>query len=191
MQSKDITDLLDAWAAGDEAAFEALLPLVLDDLRSIARAQLKRERPDHTLQPTALINEVHLRFASLRHLGWRDRVHFFGACAATMRRILVDHARRRQADKRGGGATLLSLETLEEPSGGRPRTVDLLALAQAMERLEQLDGRQSRLVELRYFAGLSVAEAATALGLAERTVKLEWRKARIFLFRQLHPENSP
>jgi RNA polymerase sigma factor (TIGR02999 family) len=157
----------------------------------MARSQLGRERAGHTLQPTALVNEVYLRLSGERTLPWRDRAHFFGFCAELMRRILIDHARRRRADKRGGGATAVLIEDrYPAPPTGRG-AVDLLALHEALERLKELDARQSRIVELRFFAGLSNEEAAEVVGMAPRTVKQEWTKARAWLYGQLHGQVPP
>jgi RNA polymerase sigma factor (TIGR02999 family) len=155
------------------------------DLRRMAGAQLARERPGHTLQPTALVHEVYLRLARERKIEWANRAHFFGACARMMRRILVDHARRRQARKRTGSMTLLGRDRVEAPVGGENGTVDLIALDRALECLESLNPRQCQVVEMRFFAGLSIEETAQSLGLASRTVKLDWTKARAWLHREL------
>jgi RNA polymerase sigma-70 factor, ECF subfamily len=185
--TKDLTDLLRAWNAGDRAAYDEVAARVYQPLRRMARYHLSRERRGHTLQPTALVNEVYLRLAGERMLDWRDRAHFFAACAELMRRILIDHARRRRAGKRGGGATALVIEDLADAAPGAcGDPIDLLALDEALVRLEALDPRQSRIVELRFFAGLSNQEAAEVIGLAPRTVKLEWTKARAWLYGQLH-----
>jgi RNA polymerase sigma-70 factor (ECF subfamily) len=155
------------------------------DLRRMAGAQLARERPGHTLQPTALVHEVYLRLARERKIEWANRAHFFGACARMMRRILVDHARRRQARKRAGSMTLLGHDRVEAPVRGENGTVDLIALDRALECLESLNPRQCQVVEMRFFAGLSIEETAQSLGLASRTVKLDWTKARAWLHQEL------
>jgi RNA polymerase sigma factor (TIGR02999 family) len=184
--TRNLTELLHAWSRGDRAAYDELTARVYERLRQMARRHLARERRGHTLQPTALVHEVYLRLAADARLGWKDRAHFFGACAEVMRRILIDHARRRKAGKRGGGATTVLLEDARVvgPADAAPE-IDLLALDEALERLEALDPRQSRIIELRFFAGLSNDEAAEVVGLATRTVKLEWTKARAWLYREL------
>jgi RNA polymerase sigma factor (TIGR02999 family) len=152
----------------------------------MARAHLARERPGHTLQPTALVHEVYLRLARERKVGWENRTHFFGACGRMMRRILVDHARRRQATKRGGCPTV-SLRSVDDgPALDDASTVDLLALDRALHCLEELNPRQCRVVEMRFFAGLSIEETAESLGVAVRTVKLDWTKARAWLHHELN-----
>jgi RNA polymerase sigma factor (TIGR02999 family) len=189
MSTRDVTELLIAWNGGHQPAFEELIARVYDELRQMARYRLARERPGHTLQPTALVHEVYLRIAGNIEIGWKNRAHFFGACANTMRRILVDHARKRQAQKRGGGATTVALDGLGEGIGARAdHTVDLIALDEALNRLEAMDPRQSEIIELRFFAGLKIDEAAEVLGISPRTVKHEWTKARAWLFHQLREE---
>jgi RNA polymerase sigma factor (TIGR02999 family) len=151
----------------------------------MAGAQLARERPGHTLQPTALVHEVYLRLARERKIEWTNRAHFFGACARTMRRILVDHARRRQAQKRAGSMTLSRRDRVEATVRGENGAVDLIALDRALNCLESLNPRQCQVVEMRFFAGLSIEETAQSLGLASRTVKLDWTKARAWLHQEL------
>lgn len=182
----ELSQLLSRAAEGNERALEELIEKVYVELRQMATRHLARERSDHTLQPTALIHEVYLRLLGTSRPSFTDRAHFFGACAATMRRILVDHARAKKAAKRGGGVTLLALD--EEgvvPHRNAPSTVDLLALDRALDRLDRLDARQRRVIELRFFAGLSIAEAAEVMSLSIRTIKLEWTKARAWLFHEL------
>lgn len=186
----EITELLDAWSGGDPDALERLIPLVIDDLRRIARSYLIREQPGHTLEPTALVNELYMRLAGRRTVTWESRTQFFASMAEIMRRILVDHARRRKAQKKGGGATPHSFEESNDHSslwGPAIRTidVDLVALHEALERLEVLDQRQARLVELRYFGGLTIAETARTLECSLTTVKREWNSARLWLLREL------
>jgi RNA polymerase sigma factor (TIGR02999 family) len=178
-----LTELLQAWSAGDAAAREALLPRVYGELRRRAHGYLRRERPGHTLQPTALVHEVYLRLAS-QHVEWQDRGHFFGLASRLMRRILVDHARQEGRAKRGGGA--FKVELSEDVAGAAPAAdVDLAALDEALEELSRLDPRQGQIVELRYFGGLSIDETASVLGLSPATVKRDWTLARAFLHQRL------
>ncbi len=181
--TQDVTQLLQAWCAGDRAALDQLMPVVYHELRRLAEGQLRRERPGHSLQPTALVNEVYLQLIGQRQMDWRNRAHFFGAAAELMRRILVDHARAHNAAKRGGGAYKVSLGDVAaviEQQG-----VEVIALDQALCELAQLDPQQARLVELRYFGGLSVEETAEALGLSPATVKRHWQSARAWLHQRL------
>ncbi len=184
LSQSEITRLLDRWSDGEGEILEKLMPLVVDDLREIAGRQLAAESAGHTLQPTALVNEAYLRLVGKRTVSWRNRAQFFAVIARTMRLILVDHARSRHSVKRGSGAIRLSLDE----SVGLPRRQqdpDLLALDDALKSLEAVDPRQSRLVELRYFTGLSVKEAAAAEGISPTTVKREWRTAKLWLHREL------
>jgi RNA polymerase sigma factor (TIGR02999 family) len=169
---------------------DRLLPTIHTELRRIAARQLGGERPDHTLAPTALVNELYLKLVDQRRASWDNRAHFFGVAAQLMRRILVDHARARQADKRGGSLTHLSLDDLADdppaPStDGDGAAADVLAIDQALERLTLLDPDQARMIELRFFAGLTVEETAHVLQRSPRTVKREWRLARAWLYREL------
>jgi RNA polymerase sigma factor (TIGR02999 family) len=177
--SSDLTGLLADWSRGDERARDALIPLVYDELRMIARRNLLRERPDHSLQSAALVNEAYLRLVCQKTPDWQNRAHFFGVAAQMMRQILVDHARNRLAAKRGAGATLLSLDPAmavrKEPE------VDLLALDSALNKLAAMDAQQSHLIELRFFGGLSVEEAALVMGVSTRTVERSWTAARAWL----------
>jgi len=187
---RDVTELLDAWSAGDPDAFEELIPLVIDDLRRLARKFLARETPGHTLEPTALVNEVYLRLVGRRSVQWASRSQFFAGMAQIMRRILVDHARRKKAGKKGGGAERRSFDesldsnTLWGPAI-RPLDVDLVALDDALSSLAELDPRQAQIVELRYFAGLTIEETAETLESSPTTVKREWHTARLWLLREL------
>ena len=181
----EITDLLAAWRGGEDEAFERLLARVYADLRRMAGAQLAHERSGHPLQPTALVHEVYLRLSRERSIDWKNRAHFFGACARMMRRILVEHARRRQARKRSDIATIALKDIGDDPAGSAGDPVDLIALDRALKALEQLSPRQCRVVEMRFFAGLSVEETAESLGVASRTVKLDWTKARAWLHHEL------
>ena len=181
----DITGLLLAWSEGDEAARGRLVEAVYDGLRQVAQHQLRRERADHSLTPTALVHEAYLRLVDQRRVRWQNRTQFFAIGARVMRRILVDHARARLTEKRDRSLTI-SLEGVDV--GTEPRDVDLLALDAALARLEEMDPRQSRIVELRFFAGLSVEETAAAVGVAPITVKRHWASARAWLFRELRKE---
>jgi len=171
------------WSHGDEQALDQLTPLVYDELRKMARTYLRRERSDHTLQATALVHEAYLRLIDQHSVSWQNRAHFFGIASQMMRRILVNHALARAAEKRGGGAEKLSLdETVSFPN---QREIDLIALDEALKELERLDPQQTRVVELRFFGGLSIEETAEALRISPATVKREWSTARLWLRRQL------
>jgi RNA polymerase sigma factor (TIGR02999 family) len=182
--SDEITVLLRRAQSGDDATLEALLEFVYPELRALARACFRRERPDHVLQPTALVNEAYLRLVAHRHHDWRNRAHFFGAAAQIMRRILVDYARAGRAQKRGGDRVALS-DIADPIAAGR--SVEMVTLDEALDELEKLSARQARIVELRYFAGLSVAETADALGINARTVDRDWAAARTWLRRRVRP----
>jgi len=185
---RSVTQLLAAWSGGDASALDALMPLVYDELRRVAGRQLASERGSHTLQPTALVNEAFLKLVDQTRASWKDRTHFYSVAAQIMRRILIDHARRRLAGKRGGGAETVSLDGVAD--WPEPRDLDVLLLDEALTELATFDPRQSRVVELRFFAGLSVEETAEALQLSTATVKREWRMARAWLVRQLRPEGA-
>jgi RNA polymerase sigma factor (TIGR02999 family) len=177
-----VTRLLAAWRGGDSNAIDRLIPLVYEDLRAMARRQL-RARADQTLQPTVLVHEAYLKLAKHSRLHVQDRQHFFAVAARAMRQLVVDHARRQTADKRGGGAHTLDIDDVAVPVA--ERSAELVALDRALDRLERFDEPLSRLVELRYFAGLSVNETAEVLGRSARTVKRDWRKARAILLADL------
>lgn len=183
--SAEVTALLLAWNDGDRDAFDQLIPLVVGELRRMARRQLAKEGDGHTLQPTALINEVYLRWSQQKDFGWRNRAHFFGLAAAQIRHILIDHARKKRAAKRGGEETLIRLADPEEIGGEPAAVVDLIDLDRALDRLGEMDPQLGRIVELRYFAGLTAAEAAEVLGVTERTVLRHWAWIRAWLLRQL------
>ncbi len=182
-----VTAALVAWGRGESGAGDRLLELVYPELHRIAERQMRREREGHTLQPTALVHEAYLKLVDQSRVDWRNRAHFLGVAAQAMRRLLVDHARGRDRDKRGGGATLVELDSAAGEAGLAvpPRSVDLLALDQALERLSALDAAQARLVELRFFGGLSVEEAAETLGVSTATAGRDFRSARAFLAREL------
>jgi RNA polymerase sigma factor (TIGR02999 family) len=178
------------WSEGDAAALQQLFPLVYDELRQLARRRLRGEHRDHTLAPTALVHEVFLRLVDHRRATWENRAQFFAVAAQLMRRILVDYARARRARKRGGSATRVSLDSagdLPAPVGA----VDVLAIDEAVTNLAAHDADQARIVELRFFAGLSVEEIAHVLQRSPRTVKREWRLARAWLYRELHADGDP
>jgi len=197
----DITRLLLAWGGGNEAALAELFPLVYEELRVMAQNHLRRERSAHTLQRTALVHEAFLRLVDQKSVDWQSRAHFFGIASTMMRRVLVDHARKHYSQKRGGGAQHLSLEVSEalgerSEAGSVPLDalaitadprVDLGAIDAALKRLEGLDLQQGRVVELRFFGGLSVADTAAVLGVSVATVKREWALARAWLQRELEP----
>ena len=179
----DVTGLLQAWVGGDAAALDRLVPIVYDELHRQAQRYLRRENPGHTLQTTALVHEAYLRLVDQREARWQNRAQFFGVAAQVMRRILVDHARRHQAAKRGGSAVPVPLE--EGEVAARGSDVDLVALDDALTRLAAVDPQQARVVELRYFTGLGIEETAEALGISPATVKREWAMARAWLKREL------
>lgn len=180
---ENITQLLQQWSDGDERALDRLTPLVYDELRQQAARYLRRERRAHTMQTTALINEAYLRLIDAREVRWQGRAHFFGIAANLMRRILVDHARRRDAEKRGGSQIRLTLDQTIAPAA-QP-DVDVLAIDEALTRLAAVDEQQAQIVELRFFSGLSVEETAAALGISPRTVKRDWSVARAWLRREI------
>jgi RNA polymerase sigma factor (TIGR02999 family) len=180
---QEVTGLLLSWRQGDAAALDRMVPLVYDELRRVARAHLRREPPGHSLQATALVHEVYLRLVDVKRMKVETRSHFFAVAATLMRQILVDHARRRRAGKRGGGVTMISLD---EVSPAAPASsVDVLALDQALETLSSFDVQQCRVVELRFFAGLSIDEAAEALGVSTATIEREWAMAKAWLHSRL------
>ena len=178
---KDVSQLLVAWSEGDGSALERLLPLVEEELHRLAHRYMNRERKDHTLQTTALVNEAYLRLIDQK-VNWQNRAHFFGIAAQIMRRILIDHARQHLGPQRGGGKTI-SLEEVALVSNDR--AAELVALDDALTTLAKLDERKGRVVELRYFGGLSVEEAAAVLGISVDTVTRDWRRAKAFLRREL------
>jgi RNA polymerase sigma factor (TIGR02999 family) len=180
----DVTALLRRWAEGDAAALERVLPLVYEECRRVAARQLRAERAGHTLSPTALVHEMYLRLVDQRKATWKNRVQFFGIAARLMRRVLVDYARARRAKKRDASRMLVTLDAIAEAQD-ESRITDVLAIDEALDRLAQLDPDQERVVELRFFAGLTVEETAHVLDRSPRTVKREWQLARAWLFREL------
>jgi RNA polymerase sigma factor (TIGR02999 family) len=183
----ELTQLLQSWRGGDRAALDRVMPVIYDELRTLAARHLSSERPGHTLQATALVHEAYLRLVGQRHADWKNRAYFFGAVATIMRRILVDHARRRVRDKRGGGVALVSLDEVPEPEVSTSDAgVDVEALDRALDRLSTIDARQARIVELRYFSGMTVHEVAEVMDISEGTVKRDWTVARAWLFAELN-----
>jgi RNA polymerase sigma factor (TIGR02999 family) len=185
----EVTLLLQGWRNGDRNALDALLPLVYQELRRLAHFQLQRERQDHTLQTAALVHEAYLRLIGLNPPRWESRTHFFAIAAQLMRQILVDYARRHVAVKRGGGACKVSLE--EATLVSKQKDVDVLSLDDALKTLAKIDPRQSRVVELRFFAGLSLEEISEALEIAPATVQRDWTAARAWLHREISRNSSP
>jgi RNA polymerase sigma-70 factor, ECF subfamily len=181
--SRDVTELLVAWSGGDSSALGALIPLVHAELHRLARRQMRRERGGHTLQTTAVVNEAYLRLVDLSRIRWQDRAHFFAMSARLMRRILVDHARSRRYLKRGGGAPRITFD--EGLAVSAEPAPDLVALDDALESLARVDPRKSQVVELRYFGGLSVEEAAEALHVSPGTIMRDWRLAKAWLLREI------
>ena len=180
---QEITELLQACSNGERDAYDRLIPLVYDDLRAIAHNRLSLERPDHTLNTTGIVHDAYINLVDQAKATWRDRGHFFAVSSKVIRNLLIDHARGRKAAKRGGGAIHLPLE--EQLKGDEPRTVDLLALDEALAKLGENDERLERLVECRFFGGLSMEETAEALGISLRTTEREWRRARAYLYKAL------
>ncbi|MBL8187320.1 MAG: sigma-70 family RNA polymerase sigma factor [Acidobacteria bacterium] len=181
--SANVTQLLIDWRGGNNDALNQLMPLVYDELRGLAKRYMRRESASHTLQTNALVNEAYLRLVNQQNVDWQNRAHFFAIAAQVMRHLLVDHARSKQYAKRGGGAQQITLD--EGLAVTDDNAVELLALHQALERLEAIDDRKSKIVELRYFGGLSTEETAEVLGVSEITIKREWAKAKAWLFREL------
>ena len=183
----DVTGLLVAWGKGDDAAGEKLLQAVYAELHQQAARAMRRENDDHTLQATALVHEVYLRLVDQQRIQWQNRAQFFGIAAQTMRRVLVDHARAQHAEKRGGDLRQVTLvgEAIADANPDNVNGVDVLALHEALETLAAMDPKQARLVELRYFGGLTIEETAETLGVSPATVKREWAVARAWLRREL------
>jgi RNA polymerase sigma factor (TIGR02999 family) len=183
-----VTELLVRWRSGDGDALQALMPLVYDEMRRLAHRYLRRERPGHTLQSTALVHEAFVRLTGNAPPQWEDRAHFFAIAARLMRQILVEYARSRSAGKRGGDAIKLAIDSVEVP--GQSPGLDIVALDDALKDLARIDPQQSRVVELRFFSGLSIEDTAEVLGISESTVKRDWNTARVWLFRALDRTSS-
>jgi RNA polymerase sigma factor (TIGR02999 family) len=185
------TELLRAWSQGDESALDRLVPLVYEELHRLARRYMRQERPDHTLQATSLVNEAYLRLIDVNRVEWRDRAHFLAVAAQMMRRILVEFARNRQRQKRGGGAVHVNLDDVQELPDSNER--DLVALSGALGGLATFDARMSQVVELRFFGGLTVAETADVLNISPETVMRDWKTAKAWLLRELRrsPPTAP
>ena len=186
---RDVTALLLDWSRGDRAALNELLPVVYAELRRVAARQLRNERADHTLQPTALVHEAYIRLVDQRRVDWQNRAHFFGVTAQVMRRILVDHARHHIADKRGAGVRCVSIEEANEVPASTPGSI--LALDHALNRLTKIDPGLAKIVEFRAFAGLTIEETALVLNVSPSTAKRGWRTARAWLNRELGSEEQP
>ena len=182
--SEDVTALLGRWSRGDSDALDRLMPIIYAECRRIAARQLALERPDHSLDPTALVHELYLRLVDQRRSSWENRAQFFGVAARLMRRVLVDHARARHAEKRGGDAVFVSLDAAADTPDGSA-VADVLAIDEALKRLAAHDPEQVQIIELRYFAGLTVEETARVVGRSSRTVKREWQLAKAWLYREL------
>ena len=185
-----MTQVLGQWSRGDKTALDRLAPLIYPELRRIAGRQLRHERADHTLQPTALVHEVFLHLVDQRRASWNNRAHFFAVAAQVMRRILVDHARSRETLKRGGAVTTVTLEADGADVSVDPVAAEVLAVDEALRRLAAQDPDQARVVELRFFGGLSVEETAHVMDRSARTVKRDWRMAKAWLFRELQGGTS-
>lgn len=185
---QDVTQVLQDLRNGDQKAADRLLPMVYDEFRALARHYLAQERANHTLQPTALVHEAYMKLVDQTRVDWQGRSHFFAVAAQAMRRILVDHARSRQRDKRGGGRARVVLD--EAVALSPQKDEDVLALDECLERLAALDARQAKVVELRFFGGLSVEEVAEALGVSKRTVEGDWTFARAWLSRELRKDDE-
>lgn len=193
LSPQEVTQLLADWARGDKSAFDKLLPLVHDELRRIARRQMSHENPGHTLQATALVNEAYLKLAGHEGFEWHNRAHFYAVCAQVMRHILIDHARAHARDKRGGGAIQVSLDQATVIAD--EKADEYLALDGALRFLESVDPQKGRIVELRYFGGLTVEETAEVLDISPRTVRREWRRSKAWLYKMItegsHDETRP
>jgi RNA polymerase sigma factor (TIGR02999 family) len=182
-QPQEVTQLLLAWTEGDQGALQRLVPLVYNEMRRLAKCQMRRERPDHSLQTTALINEAYLKLVDIRNVHWQNRAHFFALCARMMRRILVDFARSRRYIKRGGGAQPISLDQAVTVSPEQSK--DLVAVENALKALTKIDARKGQVVELRFFGGLTAEETAEVLKVSPETVRRDWKLAKVWLLREL------
>ena len=182
--SHEVTQLLIQWSNGDKAALDKLMPLIYEELRQLARHYMNRERPGHTLQTTALVNEAYMRLVNRKGVHWQNRAHFFAIAAQLMRSILVDHARSHAYAKRGGGAHKIALDDAMAVS--QQRAADVVALDDALKRLAEIDPQQSRIVEMKFFGGLTIEETAEVLGLSPATIKREWSTAKAWLYHELN-----
>ena len=187
-ESQEVTQLLVDWGNGDQAALDRLLPLVNNELRKLAKRYMRRENPGHSLETSALVNEAYLRLIDQRHVQWQNRAHFFGIAAQLMRRILIDHARKAQYQKRGGGAVKVTLD--EASAVTESRAAELLALDEALDKLTAMDARKGRIVELRFFGGLTEEETAEVIGISLPTVQRDLRLAKAWLRRTLTDETN-
>jgi RNA polymerase sigma factor (TIGR02999 family) len=186
LSTDDVTGLLIEWRQGDKAALDRLTPLVYDGIRRIAHRYVQRERDGHTLQTTALVNEAYVRLAGSQQVDWQNRAHFFAVTAQVMRRVLIDHARRRHYAKHGGEMQRVAFdEAVATPVMSKPRAAELLALDEALDELAKLDSRKGRVVELRYFGGLSLEETAAVLEVSTMTVRRDWRAAKAWLYKRV------
>jgi RNA polymerase sigma-70 factor (ECF subfamily) len=183
LSPQEVTQLLADWGKGDRSALDKLFPLVQSELRRIAQRQMSQERPGHTLQATALVNEAYLKLAGQQGFDWQNRAHFFAVCAQVMRHILIDHARAHARDKRGGGAVKVSLN--DALVVAEDQAAHFIALDEALRVLERLDPQKGKIVELRYFGGLSIEEAAEVMNVSSRTVRREWQRAKAWLYRMM------
>ena len=182
----DVTEILHEWSSGDPEAPERLMPFVYDELRRLARTFLSREREGHTLQPTALVHEAYVRLVDQTRVNWQSRAHFYGIASSMMRRVLIDHARAHATEKRGGGTIRLSIDDVQVPL--EERAASFVALDEALERLAQFDDRKCKIVEMRFFGGLSDEEIAEVLGVSTRTVLRDWKTVRLWLYRELNQD---
>ena len=180
---QEVTQLLLAWTEGDQGALQRLVPLVYNEMRRLAKCQMRRERPDNSLQTTALINEAYLKLVDIRNVHWQNRAHFFALCARMMRRILVDFARSRRYIKRGGGVQSISLDQAVTVSPEQSK--DLVAVENALKALTKIDARKGQVVELRFFGGLTAEETAEVLKVSPETVRRDWKLAKVWLLREL------
>ena len=183
LSPQEVTQLLADWGKGDRSALDKLFPLVQSELRRIAQRQMSQERPGHTLQATALVNEAYLKLAGQHGFDWHNRAHFFAVCAQVMRHILIDHARAHARDKRGGGAIQVSLN--EALMVAEDQAAHFIALDEALRVLESLDPQKGKIIELRYFGGLSIEETAEVLNISPRTVRREWQRSKAWLYRMI------
>jgi RNA polymerase sigma factor (TIGR02999 family) len=186
--SPDVTELLVAWSNGDPSAFDRLVPLVYQELRRLAKRYMRQERSDHTLEATALVNEAYLRLVDANRIQWQNRAHFLAVAAQTMRRILVEFARQRQRQKRGGDLRPVTLDSVHDLAHEKRK--DLVALDEALSALTTVDRRMSQVVELRFFGGLSVEETAAVLKVSPETVMRDWKTAKVWLLRELNQSES-